>query len=36
MPARITVSFGWQDTSVNVMRTGVTYRFGELTQVARR
>jgi len=31
-----TVSFGWQDTSVDVVRTGVTYRFGELTQVARR
>lgn len=31
-----TVSFGWQDTSVDVVRTGVTYRFGDLTQVARR
>jgi opacity protein-like surface antigen len=31
-----TISFGWQDTSVDVVRTGVTYRFGELTQMARR
>jgi outer membrane immunogenic protein len=31
-----TVSFGWQDTSVDVVRTGVTYRFGERTQVAGR
>jgi len=31
-----TVSFGWQDTSVDVVRTGVTYRFGERTLVAGR
>jgi outer membrane immunogenic protein len=31
-----TVSFGWQDTSVDVVRTGVTYRFGERTQMAGR
>jgi outer membrane immunogenic protein len=31
-----TVSFGWQDTSVDVVRAGVNYKFGELTQVARR
>ena len=31
-----TVNFGWQDTSVDVVRTGVTYRFGERTLLAGR
>jgi outer membrane immunogenic protein len=30
------VTFGWQDTSVDVVRTGVTYRFGERTLMAGR
>ena len=31
-----TVSLGWQDTSVDVVRAGLNYRFGERTQMARR
>jgi outer membrane immunogenic protein len=31
-----TVSLGWQETSVDVVRAGLNYRFGERVQLARR